>query len=192
MQCPTRLGKLLAHPTPLFQERGTRSIRGFPSWHWAVLAWRMGWCRQNEAILSSLFIRALFSPTVLLKFLGWFPELSPELFLSMDSYPLIFVRRERLGSLIAPSWWPPGLCFLKYNMLLCLPSSDHFMMWWDQALEGTSFDFSVPLPWLDFLLEVGQITYLHWFLGVFYKIDIIPNRKVLKQVNSWGFFLFKF
>ena len=141
--------------------------------------------------LYGIILRGFCFPLCCWSFLGGFLSSPQSCFC-----PWIAIR----WSLWGERGWDLLLChlgnpqdFAFWNtMLLCLPSSDHFMMWRDQALEGTSFDFSVPLLWLDFLLEVGQITYLHWFLGVFYKIDIIPNRKVLKQVNSWGFFLFKF
>lgn len=51
--CPKRLGKL---PLNLLSLSSWR----VPSWCRTMPGWRMGWCRQNEAILPSFYVR-LFS-----------------------------------------------------------------------------------------------------------------------------------
>lgn len=43
--------RLVAHPTLPLLVTGTLSSWGVSSWYWVMVAWRMDWCRQNEAAL---------------------------------------------------------------------------------------------------------------------------------------------
>lgn len=60
-------------PHPPFPARGTLTSWKVPS-GWPVLAWRMGWCRQHEAVLPSPFMR-LFSGIFVPLFRWHFPGL---------------------------------------------------------------------------------------------------------------------
>ena len=66
---PKRLEKLGAHPPLPFLARGTLSSWEVPCWHWRMLAWGMGWCKQDEAVFFLFFwgYSEIFCFTVWLK-----------------------------------------------------------------------------------------------------------------------------
>ena len=97
---------LVTHPTLPFLARGTLSRWG------AVPAWGMGWCRQNETIVPSLFLW-LFSGFFALLYCWSFLrglQSSPKLFLFLDSCLIIDLFEGCwLGSSTLPSCWLTSL-----------------------------------------------------------------------------------
>lgn len=102
------LEKLVAHPALLFLQ-GPLFGPGVHSWHWIALAWEIGWCKQNESVLLSLF------GAMILRLLFFFNSSSwalPELLLFLDSYPVVFRWGMKAG--------------ISYSLISLMPLSNFF------------------------------------------------------------------
>lgn len=124
MQCPKRVGKSVTYCAFSFPVRGTILSCSIP-WSWAVTAWGMGWCRQNEPILllflcchsQGFLFHCIVGP------LEWTPEraLLELFFFVANCWSLL---RDRGGisysTILVTSLWTVSVVLIAAFSLYCL------------------------------------------------------------------------